>query len=157
MTTAFDDAETAIITLWQSLWTLTPTAYENVTFDPNALSATDLAAGFVNGEAWTELKITELPGLGQMSTAGDAGGTNRLWRVPGLVGAIINVPVGRGKQQLRQLLDAASDIFRAYSANTTVGHLLFFNPTVTAAGPNAKDQAWFQASMIIRFWYDYTA
>jgi hypothetical protein len=70
----------------------------------------------------------------------------------------VNVPVGRGKQNLRQLVDAASGIFRAYSGDTSAGgHLLFFNPTTTAAGPNPKDPAWFQSTMIIRFYYDYTA
>ena len=157
MTAFFSDAEAAILSLWQSSWTATPTAYENAAFDPANLDATDLAAGFVNNEAWVELKVSELPGEGQVSTSGASNGLQRRWRLPLIVGVICNIPVGRGKAALTTLTDAAANIFRGLDFDTTNGHLIFFSPTMTPAGPSPKDAAWFQSSMIIRGWYDYYA
>jgi len=153
LTAAFSDAEASIIALWQANWTAAPTAYENTDFNPTELEATDLAAGFANGGPWIALRIAQLPGFGQISTISN--GTRR-WRYPGLVNVAASIPTGMGKGALTTLLDTAANIFRGYSADIgATGHILFFAPYMTAAGPSPKDPAWFEASMIVRFWFDF--
>ncbi|GEM_PF-723444 len=150
-----EDIDASIIAMWQAAWTATPTAWENVAFDPHNLNAADIGAGFQNGGPWVELRVIQQPGLGQISTANN--GTRR-WRIPGQVIITAAVQAGQGKAALSQLLDEAAQVFRGHALDTSgAGHLLFFNSYATPAANSPKDASWYTAAAVIRFWYDYDA